>query len=395
MIERRFKTTTTVYEVLDALENISERCCEHVLSWSFACFTSLFAYFWYFFMIILPTRSWMITPFDNGQPMKATSRLCKCAQYSVLLRAPLFGLAAFCAYHCAFVFLENTAQPLAEFYHGATEDLPVYALPLLLPLILSFFRINDFLKLSFSTCCTMYIYVATLTFVCGFINTLLFTFIYLLSLHVTYGRTSAGIRWFFKIFTFCFLQKALAKAVSIYYLGTLLPVTSAALHLCVSAIYLYVAAVIQGKAGQPLLMHDGYHERFFQRGNEQAQMQYIKQQGLMFMFVTATAAICTFGQFGPASTYAPETMANVYCKGLPANEIQCLVNVTYYDPTKSETEELGIEDSSDWDFCGSLLYSLDKLPRGSGRQKCPYHTLGRDMARRASARHISTRPCPR
>ena len=327
-------------------------------------FSRLLTCFWYFFMIMLPARQWKINAVATGQSQKPISRLLKYLCSESLDATPLLGfllgLILFLTYCGACALLEYALQPFVGYYY-ATQALPVGVVPLSLPLLLFLLRINDFSKLSFSTGWKMYACVATMTGVCdiatelGFIYALLFIFFTLISLHATFGQTSAALRWFYRIFVMCFSHMAVAKAISLFYLGILSPVTTALLHVCVVAMYLSAFAFIYCKANQPILIHDEYNERFFQRGNEQAQMQYVTRHMHTFLILTAISAICTFGQFGPSSTGdVPEAMANVFCKVSSPKQLQCMVNVTYYDPAKSESGEQWTEDSSKWDFCGSL-----------------------------------------
>ena len=359
-------------EAKQAMKEASEQHHGHIFSMISNSFSSVFTYVWFYFVIILPSRSWAIRTVATTE--KADSRFSKCWSKCErrrvskcgcgvsLVGAPVFGLVMFYTYYYAFVVLKHAAQPLVGLYRGATEDLPVYVVPLLLPLIVFLVYINDFSKLSFLSCFTMYAYIAATMYTCGIVYTLLFFGITLMSLHVTYRRTSAGFRCFFRIFAIFFCHKAVIKEVSQYYVGILPPLWNAVLLICVAAIYSIVTEFIHGKMEQTLLIRDNCHEQFFQRGSAQVQMQYVKQQGCIFSFVMAVAAICTFGQFASSSTHdAPDTMANVYCKVDPTNQLQCLVNVTYDDPIGFK-EERGVDDSPDWDFCGMLPSSCARNP---------------------------------
>ena len=101
-----------------------------------------------------------------------------------------------------------------------------------------------------------------------------------------------------------------------------------------------------------------YHERFFQKGDANTQMEFVKRKWRVFMFVFAAAALCVMAQIGmaPSSSFEPETISHVFCKADNKTQLECLVNVTYHNPSKADAENNFCNfSSSEWEFCGAPL----------------------------------------
>ena len=316
-------------------------------------------------MILMPFRRWTtqavaVVAKQSNQAKEGYLPKC-CSKYGnslslVLVRAAVSGLIVSLVYYYTFVGLEYAVQPVAGFYRSFIEEYPTFITSLLLPLFFFIFRIDEVLKLSRPILCITCACVSVITCAYGIINTLLFFFTTVMSLLMTFGRTSARQRWFYWIFTTHFCARAVTKLVSHFY-GIVPPLLNWVLYLFIAAIYKIVAAFIYRKTKQTLFEGEDYHERFFQRGNAQVQIEYIKQRWHIFSFVIAVATICSYGQFGPSLTYdASDTAGNIFCKVDGTNQLECMVNVTYHNPCKSESEEHWINNSTEWDFCGALSF---------------------------------------
>ena len=86
--------------------------------------------------------------------------------------------------------------------------------------------------------------------------------------------------------------------------------------------------------------------------------EFVKKKSNFFICLFALTGLLTYaGQLraSTSSIAAPETISNVFCKNDNHSQIECLVNVTYYDPAASDTEKCFCDfHSHRWDFCGSF-----------------------------------------
>ena len=317
-------------------------------------------YIYYMLMLLVPFRQWTtqaaVTK-QSKEPKGCTSKLCsKYGKQLSLVSALVSGVMLCIWYYYAFVGLEYAVKPFAGLYRSFDEAVPIYITSLVLPLLFFVLRANEALELSLPMFCTMYAYVSAITLAFGIVNTLLFLFTTVMSLVITFGKTSARLRYFYRIYATHFCSKTMTNLVSHFY-GVLPPQWNGVLYVFIAAVYLLAAAYIYGKSEQTVRVGEDFHERFFQRGNVQAQIKYIKQQWHLFSFIVATATICSFGQFGPSFTHdASDTMGHAFCKVDRTKQLECRVNVTYFNPREFESEEDWTSNSTEWDFCGVLSF---------------------------------------
>ena len=88
------------------------------------------------------------------------------------------------------------------------------------------------------------------------------------------------------------------------------------------------------------------------------QVQFIKQRVLVFLFIGVLSFLSAVGQHHSAFADSDITVfskSNVFCKNNQANH-ECVVDVMLDGPSESESEKRCKTDSSQWDFCGALLY---------------------------------------
>ena len=125
-------------------------------------------------------------------------------------------------------------------------------------------------------------------------------------------------------------------------------------------LYTFADSRIHQKTNNDVMIREKFQVRYFQRGVEKVQMNFVKQRLKVFLFIVGVTTLCTLGHVYPWPTfeYGSETTANVFCKIDTTKQLECLVNTTYNDPY-SETEGCK-SDSQEWDYCGALVATTSK-----------------------------------
>ena len=113
-------------------------------------------------------------------------------------------------------------------------------------------------------------------------------------------------------------------------------------------------------------LHDQYHSNEYSPTDERKTVRtltgqkFVKKKKKFFNYLFALTGLVTIVEQRYASTSsiaAPETISNVFCKTDNQRQLECLVNVTYYDPAGPDTRKCFCDTrSSEWDFCGSFIF---------------------------------------
>ena len=113
-------------------------------------------------------------------------------------------------------------------------------------------------------------------------------------------------------------------------------------------------------------LDDKYHTATHSRTDEGKNVRtltgqkFVKQRSTFFLWLFALTGLITIvGQLhvSTSSIAAPETISNVFCKTDNQSQLECLVNVTYYNPAEPDTKKCFCETRSPgWDFCGSFTF---------------------------------------
>ena len=338
--------------------------------------------FWYFFLVVLPTRPFKIRTVARGEETTGTTHSCF-SKFIDVIADPVLGILVFYAYVTLFGMAGQIMRPITGLYENMFDFLPRDASIFIFPLFLFALRFKDFLRIlgmHYLMPVSMYASVVAMTFALGFPATVLFIFTMLLCMHMAYARTESWERIFFAILVTVSCSNALHIAASYYYFGIVPPGVNYAVHFLVFTIFSRSIAWIDSQS--KILIRDDERERFFQRGSVSRQLKYIKSQRGIFLIMTVITCMTTFGQlYSPKSYDEPETIATVFCKGGPTKELQCRVNVTYHHPTPANPEEYCSVDS-EWDFCGSLPCSCQQNAF-DGSQQSERHTHTRQGAGKA------------
>ena len=122
-------------------------------------------------------------------------------------------------------------------------------------------------------------------------------------------------------------------------------------------LYSRASTWIHRKTDRALFERRNFHQRYFQRGDATAQLQFVQRRRDVFFFIFIVAALSTMGLLcTDPFDFGPETISNVFCKTDNERQLDCRVMVKYYDPAESAAEEpLCHCATDDWEFCGKFF----------------------------------------
>lgn len=204
----------------------------------------------------------------------------------------------------------------------------------------------------------MYVWLTIIMSCFGILPVLVFWLNVSLNLHMTYEGTFEWLR----VFGRAFAAGCCTNLVAYYCdIGSLF--WTATLFVSIFGLHAVISAWVLDGRDKSLLVDGDYNERFFQRGDAKTQLDFVARKLKIFAFIFTVSALCTLGQLRTSSSVAfdPETISNVFCKIDSKNQLECVVDVTYYDPAAPDADTCHCDlDSQEWDFCG-LAFALHAL----------------------------------
>ena len=308
----------------------------------------IFAQVLLWLIILMPTRSWISTP--NKTTGKSSTVGTKWSRLIQRFQSHSFvaGVVAFVIYVSIIIICNSASSSIV-----LDINIPQSIVRTLFPLLLFVPRAPEFLRVPLATQCVVFVGLTVTTYVCGISAVIFWLLSALINLHCLYGHTRPWHQWFCIIFTAFFG----ARAVSWYFGDAVWFVTFGGL------LWRNPMAWLHAKAGQTLVKYDGYTKRFFQGGIAEMQIQFVSRRVLVFLFIIVLSFFSAVGQLSFFSAGLEiETKFNVFCKIDLTKQLECRVDVTNHGSSGPESNKLCTANETDWDFCGALFVFTNELP---------------------------------
>lgn len=280
----------------------------------------------------------------------APFRMSLAAYKAVQKRFPgfLFGMLVFVAYYQSFAVSRQVLNYVSQMCHNVTAFLPDNTVQIVCSFIPFGLLSHEFSRVPSHVVLVMYAFVAALFYSFDFHWLVFFFITWNLTVQITYGQSSKWMQWFFTALVAVYCTKAVS-----YHFDIASPIGIIAMVCAFGILYVKGTDWVHEETGNGPNVHDGSQERYFQRGSAQAQMQFIKQRLKVFLFIIAIAVLSTFGQVRTWSAldFETDTSSNVFCKAENRTQLECLVNVSYYNPFAPDADNCSSV-GHQWDFCG-------------------------------------------